>query len=209
MSQNAKDKIIFLLSGLMIGLGATAFVYNFRTIQSANAESQPGLNRALSDFKNLAQKNRRSLLSDPFFDRDSVMDMRELRNRFFQGIGSSSLFPNRESFFSSQDFQFPKTSRFNIEQSETPEYVIYEVTMEGAGDGSAMDVDVEEGMVNIRGHRVDEVQDNRNQVNQSFYSSSTLSQSFSLPSHLDYQNVVIENKGRVVILKFPKLNSES
>ncbi len=205
MNHSAKDRALFTFSGLMIGLGLAAFFFNIKTIHWANAESESRNQHQIFDDTDFPRDT-----SDfqSFFNEDPFQEMEEMQNRIFGKIPDSSLFPSRDALFSNKNWSSLSTNQghFKIEKSETADHLIYEVEIEGAEEGRSIDVNVIDQMVTVTGRRVD--QSGRSNETHRFYSSSTFSQSFSLPPGLDTENVEMENFGHRVVLKFPKLKSE-
>ncbi len=209
ISQSLKDKLIFLLSGLLIGLGVAAFVVNVKTIQLANAESE-----TLAPQGEVYPKDDttalQSDLNESFFNSDPFREIREMQEQFWRSMDS------RKNFFSDRSlkgFSFPQFkslggSSIEISESETANYHIYEISLKDADEGSSVDVNVENHQVTIHGKKIQKSTEGHQQTGGSFFSSSSFSQSFTVPRHLDSDNVIVQNQGNKVILKFPRLGSE-
>ncbi len=204
MSQNLKDKMVFLFSGLLIGMGVAAFFVNLKTIRASSVPF--GIDD--SGKQNLSESNSpspfRSMFEDSFFESDPFADLDEIQSRLWRQWGDESPLSS-----SMRDFGGARSKNFEVQQTENSRYLIYEISMSDFTEGSSMDVSVDQQMVTVRGQKVvNSERRNSSHYGSSFYSSSSFSQSFSVPPGLDTENVIMDNQGQKVILKFPKLNSE-
>ncbi len=209
INQSQKDKLIFLLSGLLIGLGVAAFVVNVKTIQLASADSET---QSLQEevYSQDDESAVQSHLNESFFNSDPFREIREMQERFWSSMD------RRDDFFSNRGlkgFSFPQFkslggSAIEISETETATHHIYEISLKDAEEGSSVDVNVENHQVTIHGKKVQKSTGGRQQAHGSFFSSSSFSQSFTVPRHLDSDNVIVQNQGTKVILKFPLLGSE-
>ncbi|MCB0379034.1 MAG: Hsp20 family protein, partial [Bdellovibrionales bacterium] len=99
-------------------------------------------------------------------------------------------------------------SNYQINTIDDEDSVVFEIQFKGKVDDGTLNVNVENGMVTISGRQVQKSQDNEEGSWVHFSSSSSFSQSFSVPYGVDENNVQIKNQGNKVILTFPKKAQE-
>lgn len=156
-------------------------------------------------------QTQESFLSDSFFNDDPFESMQKMRERvlknfnsFGGGFGDSIFDMNLDH----SNILNGGQKSYTISSSETEGSLIYEIELESGVKGDSVNVSVEKGMVTISGQKKTINKGESNMGQSIFSSSSSFSQSFSVPQHVDRDNVKITNKDKKIILTFPKGTQE-
>ena len=176
----------------------------FQSMTSAHPHDEPKVKEEVT-------QNQESLFSDSFFNDDPFQSMQKMRERMLKNFNSfdggfgDSIFDmkfDRSSMFDGGQKSYTMSSR------ETDSSLIYEIELESGVEGDSVNVSVENGMVTISGQKTTTNKDENNMGQSIFSSSSSFSQSFSIPNHVDSENVKITNEDKKIILTFPKGTQE-
>lgn len=201
-----KDKLIFLVSGLLIGLGCTAFFYNFKYVQELHA-AKNSTAKPDSFYEKIATRGQAGSErhSSPW------QEFEEMKNHFFSEQGMDSLISDEEfeSFFKSAHSQQPiwnqNSQPFTILKKETNSELSYEIELQGSVQGDSVEVKVENNNVIISGQQKQSSENKSDQSQTTFFSTMSFTRSFSLPPGVDSEHMEIKNQGKSITLKFPKI----
>lgn len=176
----------------------------FQSMTSAHPHEEP---RA----KEEVAQTQESFFSDSFFNDDPFESMQKMRERMLKDFNSfgggfgDSIFDmdlDHSNLFDGGQKSYTMSSR------ETEDSLIYEIELESGVKGDSVNVSVENGMVTVSGQKTTTNKDESNMGQSIFSSSSSFSQSFSVPQYVDSENVKITNEDKKIILTFPKGTQE-
>ncbi len=192
------SKISILSSGVVGVIIGITFVLLFQYAVKAQPEE-----RQQTVLQDKVESNH--IVEDSFFDNgDPFAAMEKMREKMLKGFGQFD--DLSDNFFGAKNSGFSNRQSYSLNQKETNESLIYEINLKDGVDGKSVDIKVENGLVTISGQTKTE-NEAQDEVQSSFFSSSSsFSQSFSLPEYVDTENVRIKNHKNKIILTFPKIS---
>ena len=178
---------------MLIGILSVILFQNFIM---AHPHEEPSFER-----KGLQEES----LSELFFNNDPFTSMRKMREQMMRDFEK---FNDFESFdLKKNNFGFYENSArsYTVNSKETDDSLVYEVELKNNVEGDSINVSVENRVVTISGKKNLSNKNEEDDVQSFFSSSSSFSQSFTVPSNVDSENVKITNEGKKIILIFPKI----